>query len=206
MLGASVQPPDQEVEGGAGSAASGWTPLGRSALGVRAAAGAADEGREAEPRWAARLPVGCACGRGGGREAARAAGAEVGAAAAGEAASPPGDAASEGTRVDATPPSGFSKPSTRKGLASSQLCLLGRRSRRQTFGLESGKIPGGRAGCAAPGPPKFTLAGERGVCRVEVGGPRRPLPTGVCPAFSNASELELFVFCGVGKYFPDRNA
>lgn len=108
MPGASVQPPDQEVEGGAGSAASGWTPLGRSALGVRVAAGAADEGREAEPRWAAGLPGGCACGRGGGREAARAAGAEVGAAVAGEAASSPGDAASEGTRVDA-------KPSTPKG-------------------------------------------------------------------------------------------
>lgn len=96
MPGASVQPLDQEVEGGAGSAASGWTPLGRSALGVRAAAGAADEGREAELRWAAGRAGGCACGRGGGREAARAASAKVGATAAGEAGSHPGDSAAGG--------------------------------------------------------------------------------------------------------------
>lgn len=92
-----------------GSAASGSTPLSRSALGVRAAAGAAEEGREVGRLWAGVR----ACGRGGGREAARAAGAEVGAAAAaGEGASPwwdsaavRRDAASEGTRVNSTPPS-----------------------------------------------------------------------------------------------------
>lgn len=79
--------PDQEVEGGAGSAASGWSPPRQVGAGrARGGGGAADEGREAEPRWAGRR----ACGRGGGREAARAAGAEVGATAAGEAVRPPG--------------------------------------------------------------------------------------------------------------------
>lgn len=73
------------------------------------------------------------------------------------------------------------------------------------MGWKSGKIPGGRAGLAVPGPQKFTLAGECSVC-VEVGAPRRPLPTDVCPAFSNAAELELGVFCGVERHFPGRNA
>lgn len=114
----SVQPPDQEAEGGAGSAATGWTPLGRSALGVRAAvAGAADadEGREAEPRWAGvrasvrprRRPGGGAgCGRrgrshGGGRSSESPGGVRC----------PRRDAASEGTPVDGTPPPPSSSPS-----------------------------------------------------------------------------------------------
>lgn len=196
--------PDQEVEGGAGSAASGWSPPRQVGAGrARGGGGAADEGREAEPRWAGGQAGRRACGRGGGREAARAAGAEVGATAAGEAARPPGGLRRVPTRL----PSGRAWTPRRRRRAVLQAEHLEKGARFQpalsfrpevhTANFWVGGWGAGRCPVPPLGPEVF--ASECGV----VGDPRRPLPprAGVCPAFSNPAELESCAFCGVREAF-----